>query len=242
VCYCSNVLLLNNCGVNESLPRLSYISYRLPWYCLNKHGGQFSIRLSISGGNLIKRKENEPNRCDQAQININSDNNMITQWLLFDSSQTIISYVFTLNTFILLVLSANVVVTIADSRGIWTVRNNYRKIISNSVNHITQIYWYVMILIHLLIYFFILIHLHFNTFFSHFSLTLAGNNLERNLEVLGVLLQTKKPGTDRVHIRGGGFENHKKLVPVFFDTVAPLYFCAIVYPQMSVAEQKSHSR
>jgi hypothetical protein len=53
---------------------------------------------------------------------------MITQWLLFDSSQTIISYVFTLNTFILLVLSANVVVTIAGSRGIWTVRKNYMKI------------------------------------------------------------------------------------------------------------------
>jgi hypothetical protein len=35
--------------------------------------------LSISDGNLIKRKENEPNHCDRAQININSDNNMITQ-------------------------------------------------------------------------------------------------------------------------------------------------------------------
>ena len=36
-------------------------------------------QLSISDGNLIKRKENEPNHCDRAQININSDNNMITQ-------------------------------------------------------------------------------------------------------------------------------------------------------------------
>jgi hypothetical protein len=45
-----------------------------------------------------------------------------------------------------------------------------------------------------------------------------------------------------VHIRGGGFENHKMLVPVFFDAVVPLYFCATVYPQMSVAEQKSYPR
>jgi hypothetical protein len=34
-------------------------------------------QLSISDGNLIKRKENEPNHCDRAQININLDNNMI---------------------------------------------------------------------------------------------------------------------------------------------------------------------
>jgi hypothetical protein len=55
------------------------------------------------------------------------------------------SYVFTLNTFILLVLSANVVVTIADSRGIWTVRKNYLKL-EIILNEILKCYLLVVLL------------------------------------------------------------------------------------------------
>ena len=130
--------------------------------------------------------------------------------------------------FLLLVISANVVVIIADSCG----RNCEIQILSEKYKQVCKSHYR-----NILICDTINIRKAGKTiqglFISMLTLTLAGNNLESNSQCRYSVV-AKGAWYTEVYIGGGGgrFENHK-LVPVLLRS-------SISVLQMSVAEQESH--